>query len=91
MSFIDSATEVLDRTEASLQALIADALKAKAYRDIVAIAALAEQVAAISTGRAREGKRVAVGVAEVAAGSSAGAERETTKDTTPSWMWPKTT
>jgi hypothetical protein len=86
MSFIDSATEVLDRTEASLQALIADALKAKAYRDIVAIAALAESVAAIGTGRGRDGKRA--GVAEAVAGSAGVSE---TKDTTPSWMWPKTT
>lgn len=85
MSFIDSATEVLDRTEASLQALIADALKAKAYREIVAIAALAESVAAIGTGRAREGKRT--GVAEV--GATAGAASDATKDSAPSWMWPK--
>jgi hypothetical protein len=89
MSFIDNAMEVLDRTEASLQALIADALKAKAYREIVAIAALAESLAAIGTNRSRDGKRA--GVAEVGAGSAAGVGSETTKDTTPSWMWPKTT
>jgi hypothetical protein len=85
MSFIDSATEVLDRTEGSLQALIADALKAKAYRDIVAIAALAESLAAIGTGRPRDGKRA---VAE--AGAGAVVAGETSKDSTPSWMWPKT-
>jgi hypothetical protein len=89
MSFIDSATEILDRTESSLQSLIADALKAKAYRDIVAIAALAESVAAISTGRPREAKRAAVG--EVGMGPMGSAAGETTKDTSPSWMWPKTT
>lgn len=89
MSFIDSATEVLDRTEASLQALIADALKAKAYREIAAIAALAESVAAISTGRAREGKRSGANV-EMGAGAAAAAGADTAKEATPSWMWPKT-
>lgn len=84
MSFIDSAAELIERTEASLQALISDALKAKAYREIAAIAAMAESVAAIGPARSREGKRPA---AEVGAGAPAAAE---TKASEPSWMWPKT-
>jgi hypothetical protein len=85
MSFIDSAAELIERTEASLQALISDALKAKAYREIAAIAAMAESVAAIGPARSREGKR---SVAEVGAGAPAATE--TTKASEPSWMWPKT-
>jgi len=88
MSFIDNAAELLDRTEASLQALIADALKAKAYRDVAAIAAMAESLAAIGAGRSREGKRAGTPV-EVGAGAAA-ATAETAKSE-PSWMWPKTT
>ena len=54
MSFIDNAMEVLDRTEASLHAVIADALAAKAYKEIATIAAMAEAVAAISAARRSE-------------------------------------
>ena len=46
MSFIDNAMEVLDRAEASLHAVIADALAAKAYKEIATIAAMAEAAAA---------------------------------------------
>lgn len=89
MSFIDSATEVLDRTEASLQALISDATKAKAYREVAAIATLAESLAAIGTGRARDSKRTGANI-EIGAGTAAAAGAETAKEATPSWMWPKT-
>lgn len=83
MSFVDSAAELLDRAEASLSSLIADALKAKAYREVAAIAAMAESLAAIS-GRSRENRRapgdLGLGATETA---KAGAE--------PSWMRPKST
>ena len=83
MSFTDSAEEVLDRAEASLGSLITDALKAKAYSEITAIAALAAAVAAIGAERSREG-------------TSATAESPTSKSPTsrasePSWMRPKNT
>lgn len=84
MSFIDSATELLDRTEASLNSLMADALKAKAYREIAAIAALAEQVSVIGPGRS--GRRPAAGQ-EVAAAAAAPAEAA--KGAEPFWMRPK--
>jgi len=86
MSFIDNATEVLDRTEASLNSLMADALKAKAYREIAAIAALAEQVSVI--GPARSGRRPAAApeLAAAAAGASSG---DAGKGAEPFWMRPK--
>lgn len=83
MSFIDSATELLDRTETSLNSLMADALKARAYRDIAAIAALAEAVSVIvprSSGR-RPGAAPDVAVASAPA--------EVTKGAEPFWMRPK--
>jgi hypothetical protein len=85
MSFIDSAAEVLDRTEGSLSALIADALKAKAYREIGTIAAMIEAVAAIGSGRSREGKRAL----EVSVGAGTLAASEPAKASEPSWMRPK--
>ena len=85
MSFIDSATELLDRTEASLNSLMADALKAKAYREIAAIAALAEQVSVIGPGRA--GRRPAS--PEMATAAAAAAPGDAAKGTEPFWMRPK--
>ena len=85
MSFIDSATELLDRTEASLNSLMADALKAKAYREIAAIAALAEQVSVIGPGRS--GRRPAA--PEMATAAAAAAPGEAAKGTEPFWMRPK--
>ncbi len=85
MSFIDSATEILDRTETSLNSLMADALKARAYRDIAAIAALAEAVSVIAPGRSERRPGItpdaAVSPAPVEAAKGAGAE--------PFWMRPK--
>ncbi|MBI2829340.1 MAG: hypothetical protein HYX77_08740 [Acidobacteria bacterium] len=89
MSFIDSAAEVLDRTEASLNSLITDALKAKAYREIATIAAMAESVAAIGPGRSREKASKVSTAAEFGGGTQATAE--TAKTPEPSWMRPKTT
>lgn len=85
MSFIDSATELLDRTEASLNSLMADALKAKAYREIAAIAALAEQVSVIGPGRS--GRRSAT--PEMATAGAAASPAEAAKGTEPFWMRPK--
>jgi hypothetical protein len=85
MSFIDNATEVLERTEASLNSLMADALKAKAYRDIAAIAALAEQVSVIGPGRAGRRAPAAPELATAAAGASGDAG----KGAEPFWMRPK--
>jgi hypothetical protein len=84
MSFIDNATEVLDRTEASLNSLMADALKAKAYREIAAIAELAEQLSLI--GPARSTRRPAA--APEFAAAAAGATGEG-KGAEPFWMRPK--
>jgi hypothetical protein len=85
MSFIDSATELLDRTEASLNSLMADALKAKAYREIAAIAALAEQVSVIGPGRS--GRRAATAQPEMATAGAAAAPAD--KGAEPFWMRPK--
>jgi hypothetical protein len=74
MSFVESAIEVLERSEASLLSLITDATKARAYGEIMTIAAMAQSVAAIGPGR--EGKRVPA--SEPAIGSA--------EPTTPSWM-----
>jgi hypothetical protein len=86
MSFIDSATELLDRTEASLNSLMADALKAKAYREIAAIAALAEQVSVIGPGRS--GRRAGA-QPEMAAAAAGQAPAEAAKGAEPFWMRPK--
>lgn len=86
MSFIDSAAEVLDRAEASLHSLITDALKAKAYREITTIAAMAESLAAINTGRLREGRRPTASVPEMAAPAAAEPAKTASE---PSWMRPK--
>ena len=89
MSFTDSGAEVIDRAEASLNTLIADALKAKAYREVSALAALAEAIAAINPGRNKRlgssGLEVGVG-----AGVSTAAAAESAKPSEPSWMRPKT-
>jgi hypothetical protein len=82
MSFIDTAAELLERTEASLGSLMADALKAKAYREVATIAAMAESVAVIGPGRSREGRRTSG--AEVGVGAQVG----TDKASEPSWMRP---
>ena len=81
MSFIDSAAEVLDRTEASLNSLMMDALKAKAYREIATIAVMAEAVAVIGPGRSREGKRTAPASLDPDVG-------DPLKSSEPSWMRP---
>ncbi len=87
MSFIDSAAEVLDRAEASLHSLITDALKAKAYREISTIAAMAESLAAVNTGRSREGRRAAAVPVPDMAPSPAPEPAKTSSE--PSWMRPK--
>jgi hypothetical protein len=84
MSFTDSARELLDRTEASLNSLIADALKAKAYRDVAAIAAIAEQLSVMLP--ARSDRRPAP--PEIAAAAAA-PPVEVGKGAEPFWMRPK--
>ena len=81
MSFVDSATELLDRTEASLNSLMADALKAKAYREVAAIAALAEQVSLIAPGRSG---RSSAAAPEMAAAGAVPADAG--KGAEPFWM-----
>ena len=88
MSFIDSVEEVLDRAESSLGSLIADALKAKAYHEITAIAALAESVAAIGAKRSREGRMISTATTEF---GSTPPTADTARASEPSWMRPKTT
>jgi len=90
MSFIDSAGEVLDRTETSLNSLITDALKAKAYRDVAAIAAMAEAVAVIGPGRSREGKRLGTAAPDLGAVAAPTGTSDIAKASEPSWMRPKT-
>ena len=85
MSFMDSAAEVLDRAEASLHSLIADALKAKAYRDVTEIASMAESLAAVSSGRSKNVQRTTATLPEV----TFPAVPETAKASEPSWMRPK--
>ena len=90
MSFIDNAMEVLDRAETSLHNVIADALAAKAYKEIATIAAMAEAVAAISVGRGGEPRRTsASSVAELGVGTTLSAT-DGAKAVEPSWMRPKT-
>ncbi len=90
MSFIDSAAEVLDRAEASLNSLITDAQKAKAYREIATIAAMAESVSAIGPGRSREGRRGAMPPPDFSTSVPASAGADSAKASEPSWMRPKT-
>jgi len=85
MSFIDNAAEAIDRAEASLNSLLMEALKAKAYREVAAIAALAEAVAAIP-GRSREGRKISVPDLGVPVSTAAASE---VKSAEPSWMRPK--
>jgi hypothetical protein len=91
MSFTDSGAEVIDRAEASLNSLIAEALKAKAYREVSALAALAEAIAAINPGR---GKRLGTSAASASLDAGVGAgivtPAEAPKASEPSWMRPKT-
>lgn len=89
MSFIDSAAELLDRTEASLSSLMTDALRAKAYREIATIAAMAEAVSAIGPGRSREGKRTVAASTDLGLGA-AQIGTDTAKGSEPSWMRPTT-
>jgi hypothetical protein len=90
MSFIDSAAEALDRAEASLNSLLMDALKAKAYRDVAAIAALAEAVAAIpGRGARKSGPAADLGLGVSTGVSTATAAPEPVKQAEPSWMRPK--
>lgn len=88
MSFIDKALDVLSRTEASLHSVIADALAAKAYKEIATIAAMAEAVAAISASRSPDERRMAAPAADVNA-SAPPAGTDTTRAGEPSWMRPK--
>ena len=77
MSFIGAAREVLDRTEASLCSLIADALNAQAYREINAIASMAESLSTIP-GRSDEARKPATEPLE--------AKVEEPPPPTPSWV-----
>lgn len=89
MSFIDNAMVVLDRAEASLHEVIADALAAKAYKEIATIAAMAEAVAAINVGRAGSERRITASVPDLGVAASLSVD-DTTKAAEPSWMRPKT-
>jgi hypothetical protein len=89
MSFIDNAMEVLDQAETSLHAVIADALAAKAYKEIATIAAMAEAVAAINAGRPHEERRMGMSVSDMNIGSTMSSP-EHARTVEPSWMRPKT-
>ena len=89
MSFVDNATELVDRLEASLNSLLMDALKAKAYREVASIAALAEAVAAIPN-RSRDGRKPgAMPDLGIGVGASSPVTTEAPKSAEPSWMRPK--
>ena len=83
MTFVDNALELLDRTEASLNSLIVDALKVKAYKEIATIAAMAEAVSAVSPGRARDGKRLS---SPSSSGELAGVGSAPTKSGDSAWI-----
>lgn len=85
MSFTDSAAEVLDRTETTLCSLMSDAIKAQAYTEVAAIAAMAESVAHISRGRSGEQKRAAAVPSEPAAASNVTVPAAKKSDQ-PSWI-----
>ena len=87
MSFIDNATEVLDRAEASLCSLIADALKAQAYREITTIANMAESLSTIAPGRSDEARKRSPAVSE-AAQADFGSAPGPKKSEQPSWVRP---
>jgi hypothetical protein len=84
MSFIDNAIDLLNRTEASLNLLIADAVNAKAYRDVAQIASLAESLAAITRGRSATKRNAELRVLPDVP------SMEPTKPPEPSWIRPKT-
>jgi hypothetical protein len=91
MSFSDRTTKAIDRAEASLNALLLELLKAKAYREVAAIAAIAEAVAALP-GRARDGwKPTTTNTTTASPEVAVGATAQTGKASEPSWMRPKTT
>ena len=83
MSFINNAIDLLNRTEASLDSLIADAVKAKAYRDVAQIASLAESVAAITANRPGTSR------ASEFSASAGTPSVEPARAAEPSWMRPK--
>ena len=85
MSFTESAAEVLDRTETTLCSLMSDALKAQAYTEVAAIAAMAESVAHISRARANEGQKRSTPPAQETAAPSAAAPAAKKSDQ-PSWI-----
>ena len=86
MSFTDNAAELLARTESALNSLIADALKAKAYREITTLAAMAEALAAITPAGTPVSTRD-VRRTDVTMTTTASAEAPKTSE--PSWMRPK--
>ena len=88
MSFTDNATELLARTESALNSLIADALKAKAYREITTLAAMAEALAAITPVSSRDVRRPDVEGRRADVAVTAGAP-DAPKASEPSWMRPK--
>ncbi|OFW16290.1 MAG: hypothetical protein A3F70_03755 [Acidobacteria bacterium RIFCSPLOWO2_12_FULL_67_14] len=87
MSFIDSAAEVLDRAEASLHSLISDALKGKAYREVTAIATMAESLSAINAGRSGAGAGRRASAPEMTPPPVAAEAAKASSE--PSWMRPK--
>ena len=86
MSFVDSAAEALDRTEASLTSLMSEAIKAKSYQEVASIAAMAASVAKIGRGRTDdEPRRMAPSAPEIGLPASAAG-----KKAEPSWIRPTT-
>jgi hypothetical protein len=55
MPFIENATEILDKAEASFVSLLTDAVKARSYGEVATIATMAESLAAVSRGQ--DGRR----------------------------------
>ena len=100
MSFIDRAHAVLDETESALHALMADALKAKAYADIAAIEAMVGALAALRRNRVSEqanagtspdtAKATPPQPSWIAPPTASQGDPDAPKGPAPSWMRPKT-
>lgn len=75
MSFIDNAVEILDKAENSFGALLTDAVKAKAYNEIITIAGMAQALAGIVP--SHDGRRSDSGTTSQPAAEAVGG---------PSWM-----
>ena len=83
VSFLDNAAEILEHADASLTALMVEALRAKAYHDVAVIAAIAESVLTVHREQFedRSQRRVTMAIP-----TDGGVPVEAKKGDQPSWM-----